>query len=234
MPNALARRASAWPMAPIPTIPSRRPCRPVPSSMNIPHCHGLLERTMRSPSPSLRVTIRISAMAMSAVASVNTPGVFVAITPRWRHSATSMLLYPTATFETTFSCGPAVSRNAASTLVVSNVSTASAPAIRSYSSLISMGWSCFQPHTLPCGRSTSRPASGIRPATTIRGWAIRPPRSIRVACRFPAGCRRPKSRSTRNAHTARSHREAVDRSAAAYRTRHRSHAARHRRTRRRR
>ena len=43
---------------------------------------GAPARTSRSPSPSRRVAIRISANAMSAVASVRTPGVFVTITPR--------------------------------------------------------------------------------------------------------------------------------------------------------
>ena len=63
-------------------MPSRRPCRPVPSIMNIPQCHGRRERIRRSPSARRRVTMRIRAMARSAVASVSTPGVFVTSTPR--------------------------------------------------------------------------------------------------------------------------------------------------------
>ncbi len=48
-------------------------------------------RTTRSPSPSRRVVIRISAIARSAVASVSTPGVLVTITLRSRAASTSML-----------------------------------------------------------------------------------------------------------------------------------------------
>jgi hypothetical protein len=55
--------------------------------------------------------MRISDMAMSAVASVSTPGVFVTSTPRSRQAATSTLSYPTATFATTRSPGPAASQH---------------------------------------------------------------------------------------------------------------------------
>ena len=48
-------------------------------------------RIMRSASPIRRVDARISAMAMSAVASTSTPGVFVHTTPRRAQAATSML-----------------------------------------------------------------------------------------------------------------------------------------------
>ena len=48
-------------------------------------------RTMRSASPSLRVDARISANAMSAVASVSTPGVLVHATPRAAQAGTSTL-----------------------------------------------------------------------------------------------------------------------------------------------
>ena len=58
----------------------------------MPHCHGVWLRITRSPSPSRRVTMRISAIAMSAVASVNTPGVFVTRTLRAAQAGTSMLL----------------------------------------------------------------------------------------------------------------------------------------------
>ena len=55
------------------------------------HDHDPPSRTIRSASPSRRVEIRISAIAMSAVASTSTPGVFVATTPRRAQAGTSML-----------------------------------------------------------------------------------------------------------------------------------------------
>ena len=64
---------------------------------------------------------------MSAVVSVSTSGVFVASTPAAVHAATSMLSKPTAWFATIFSCGPAASRNSASTRSVSIVMMASRP-----------------------------------------------------------------------------------------------------------
>ncbi len=100
IPKARARSARATPIAPIPTMPSRRPCKPVPSIMNMPHCQGVPALISRSPSPSRRVTMSTSAIARSAVASVSTPGVLVTVTPRARQAGTSMLLYPTATLAT--------------------------------------------------------------------------------------------------------------------------------------
>ena len=49
-------------------------------------------RTTRSPSPSRRVTARISAHVKSAHALVSTSGVLVTTMPRARQAATSMLL----------------------------------------------------------------------------------------------------------------------------------------------
>ena len=53
---------------------------------------------------------------------------FVASTPASVHAGTSMLSNPTAWFATIFSCGPAASRNSASTFSVSIVTIASRPA----------------------------------------------------------------------------------------------------------
>ena len=71
---------------------------------------------------------------MSAVVSVRTSGVFVARTPAAVHAATSMLSNPTAWFATIVSCGPARSRNSASTCSVSIVMIASRPAMTCSSS----------------------------------------------------------------------------------------------------
>jgi hypothetical protein len=56
----------------------RRPARQSPACISA------------SPSGSLRVTASISAIAMSAVSSVSTPGVFDTSTPRWRADCTSI------------------------------------------------------------------------------------------------------------------------------------------------
>ncbi len=58
-------------------------------------------RTSRSPSPARRHTASISVIAMSAVASVTTSGVFDTATPAARAAATSMWLYPTPKFAST-------------------------------------------------------------------------------------------------------------------------------------
>ncbi len=91
MPKAAARRAVARPIAPGPTMPSVFPRRPVPRSAVKFHCHGSPVRTRRSAAPRPRVVISTSAIAMSAVASVSTPGVFVTTTPRSVQAGTSML-----------------------------------------------------------------------------------------------------------------------------------------------
>ena len=115
MPKAVARRAVASPIAPGPTMPSVFPRRPVPSSAVKFHCHGSPVRTRRSAAPRPRVVISTRAIAMSAVASVSTPGVFVTTTPRSLQAATSTLSYPTTTSATTCRPGPAASRSSAST-----------------------------------------------------------------------------------------------------------------------
>ncbi len=55
------------------------------------HDQPACARITRSASPSRRVDIRIRAIAMSAVASTRTPGVFVHTTDRRRQAPTSML-----------------------------------------------------------------------------------------------------------------------------------------------
>jgi hypothetical protein len=60
--------------------------------MNMLHCQAVPDRMSRSPSPSRRVDMRTSPIARSAVASINTPGVLVTMTPRRVQASTSMLL----------------------------------------------------------------------------------------------------------------------------------------------
>ena len=91
MPKEVARRAVARPMAPGPTMPSVLPRSPVPRSAMKLQRHGSPVRTRRSAAPRPRVVISTRAMAMSAVASVSTPGVLVTTTPRSVQAATSTL-----------------------------------------------------------------------------------------------------------------------------------------------
>ena len=66
----------------MPRMPSRLPQMRWPSievGLQPPHSP---ERAIRSPSASRRETARISAIVMSAVSSVSTPGVLVTVIPR--------------------------------------------------------------------------------------------------------------------------------------------------------
>jgi len=90
MPNPAARRATARPMRPKPTMPrvfpdtSRPRNRKGAQSLNFP------SRTLLSPSTTRRATARMSVKARSAVASVSTPGVLETGMPRRVAAAMSM------------------------------------------------------------------------------------------------------------------------------------------------
>ena len=90
MPKARARRASAWPMRPMPTMPRRLPVMRRPSiQVGDQPVHRPSGMT-REPSTSRRAVERISAMVMSAVSSVRTPGVLVTVMPRRSALVTSI------------------------------------------------------------------------------------------------------------------------------------------------
>jgi hypothetical protein len=78
-----ARRATAWPMRPMPTMPSRLPQMRWPSiQVGDQPLQCSASVSTAAPSTSRRGTARISAMVMSAVSSVSTPGVLVTVMPR--------------------------------------------------------------------------------------------------------------------------------------------------------
>jgi len=118
MLKPIARRATARPIRPNPTIPSDLPQTSAPQSWSRFHPFQFPERASCSPSPSRRATAIISVHAKSAVVSSSTPGVFVATTPRFVQACTSMLSNPTATFAAMRSFGAARS-NPSSTFSVS-------------------------------------------------------------------------------------------------------------------
>ena len=81
------RRAMAWPIRPIPRMPTVLPVRCIPSICVGCQPSHLPDRTSRSPSPARRAVISISVMAMSAVASVTAPGVLLTSSPAARAAA---------------------------------------------------------------------------------------------------------------------------------------------------
>ena len=96
MPKPSARRATAWPMRPKPTMPSVAPVTSAPrlrSGSNVTHWPSC---TSRSPSGSRRASASSSAKARSAVASVSTSGVLPTGMPRRVAASTSTLSVPTA------------------------------------------------------------------------------------------------------------------------------------------
>ena len=95
IPNPSARRATAEPIRPIPTMPSVAPLNSSPSRKSGSQLQPP-PRIARSASGSRRAALSISAHARSAVASVSTPGVLPTGTPRSLAAARSTLSTPTA------------------------------------------------------------------------------------------------------------------------------------------
>ena len=90
MPKALARRATAWPIRPMPMIPSRLPFTRRPFiQVGVQPVKSPAWTTL-APSTIRRETAMIRAMVRSAVSSVSTPGVLVTAMPRSVAAATSM------------------------------------------------------------------------------------------------------------------------------------------------
>jgi hypothetical protein len=90
MPKPCARRATAWPMRPKPTMPRVLPAMSPPSSIIGSQPLYLPARMNVSPSTTRRADASSRAQVKSAVESVRTPGVFTTTTPRALHAFTSM------------------------------------------------------------------------------------------------------------------------------------------------
>ena len=105
----MARLATAWPMRPMPTMPSRFPKIRWPSiQVGDQPCHSPSAfLSIVAPSVSRRGTARISAMVMSAVSSVSTPGVLVTMMLRLRAVSRSILSTPVPNWAISFKSGPA-------------------------------------------------------------------------------------------------------------------------------
>ncbi len=94
--NPLDLRAMAMPILPAPTIPRVLPVMSPPMNCSGPQPFQVPERIARSDSTTLLDTVRRSAHAISAVASVSTSGVLETGMPRLVASARSILSNPTA------------------------------------------------------------------------------------------------------------------------------------------
>ena len=107
MPKARARLASAWPMRPMPMIPSRLPVIRRPSiQVGVQPAHCPFGMTCE-PSTSRRAVERMSAIVMSAVSSVITPGVLVTVMPRLSALVTSIWSTPLPKLAISRICSPA-------------------------------------------------------------------------------------------------------------------------------
>src|ERR1035437_8441111 len=129
-------------------------------------------RTSPSPSPSRRATASINVKAMSAVASVRTPGVLVTGILRAVAAATSMLLQPTPKFATTFKPGQLSSSSAStrSRMLQSSASRPFKPAMTS--AFVATRSSECQARTVSRSRR-SMTAGGIRRVRKILGFMRR-------------------------------------------------------------
>ena len=119
----LARRATAEPMRPSPTMPSVAPDTSRPR--NGPLAQWVSQRPARtraSPSTTRRRAASMSAIARSAVAASRTTGVFVTAMPRARQASMSIRSYPTPKFATRRSPGRS-SSTASSTVSFATINT---------------------------------------------------------------------------------------------------------------
>ena len=168
----VARRATARPMRPIPTMPSVIPVTEAPSICVGPQpCHAPA-RTRRSPSPMRRATARIRAIVRSAVASVSTPGVLVTTMPASRAASRSMWSTPAPKLATI----PARRGVAdSSSAVMRSVTVISSPSAVRRASASSAG---VRARSSGLSRASTRPASrsstgaGRRRVTTTRAVRI--------------------------------------------------------------
>ena len=157
----------------MPTIPSALPPMRRPSMPPGLHPFHSPERTSFSPSARRRGTDRISAIVMSAVSSVSTPGVLVTMIPRARAALRSIWFTPAPKLAISFSRAPACAISSASMLSVTAGTSTSQSRIAAASASRDSGAS---PRLLTASnRSSSRAitASGNSRVTITRGWAQR-------------------------------------------------------------
>ena len=195
MPKPCApRRAMAWPMRPMPRMPSVVPWMSAPANRSSDHCFHWPARRKCSLSVMRRAVAISSAKPKSAVVSVSTSGALVACTPAAVIASRSKLLWPTARLATIFSCGQAAS-SAASMYSLPVVSTPSLPCRRSMSSTGDQTTPGGVVSTSKCSRRRSTTSGNTARAIRMAGrWLMRvlrrPAGRLRTAAWRSAGSRR--------------------------------------------
>src|SRR5271165_6427186 len=172
MPNARARLANAWPIRPMPTIPSRFPVMRRPSIQVGAQPAQCPSGMICEPSTSRRAVERISAMVMSAVSSVSTPGVLVTVIPRLSALVTSIWSTPLPKFAISFICSPAWATIAALIVSVMVGTRTSASRIASTISAWDIGLSSRFKRASNSSRIRVSTSSGSRRVTTTKGFFL--------------------------------------------------------------
>ena len=158
----------------MPMMPSRLPQMRWPSIQVGDQPVQCVLGFLSSMAPSVRRlgTARMSAMVMSAVSSVRTPGVFVTMMPRLRAVSRSILSTPVPKLAISFSCGPAwemTARSMRSVTVGTSTSAALAACTRS-------AWDMGASDTLSRASNSSRmrvsTVSGSLRVTMTRGLLV--------------------------------------------------------------
>ena len=159
-------------MRPIPTMPSRLPVMRWPSiqvgDQPVQSSAGMT----RAPSGRRRATAMISAMVMSAVSSVRTPGVLVTVMPRASAACTSMLSTPLPKFAISLRFGPACASTEASISSVTVGTSTSASLTASARSAGDIGLSSRLSRVSNSSRIRVSTTSGRRRVTTTTGLLL--------------------------------------------------------------
>ena len=153
----------------MPTTPSRLPVRRLPSMKVGAQPFHSPDGITAAPATTRRDTDRISAIVMSAVSSVSTPGVLVTTMPRRCAASTSMLSVPVPKLAMSFSSGPAAAIRAASMRSVTVGTRTWASAIAAARSAADSGLSSLLSRASKSSRMRVSMRSGNFRVTTTRG-----------------------------------------------------------------
>ena len=126
----------------------------------------------RAPSAMRRETARISAIVISAVSSVSTPGVLVTAIPLVWAAATSIWSTPLPKLAISFNCSPAAAMTSASISSVTVGTRTCAVFTASINSSLVMGRSSILSAALNSSRIRVSIVSGRRRVTTICGFCF--------------------------------------------------------------
>src|SRR5438874_2600130 len=162
-----ARRATASPIRPMPTMPSVAPWTSCPVNMKGVQPRYLPARRKRSASPSRRAVARSRANAPSAVVSSSIPGANVTGMPRSLAAATSMLSYPVPIVAIMRSFFAPRMASPLTGFAGSVYTTSASAIIRATSAAVGMGGSSGPTVTSPLGRRIASASSAIGRVTTI-------------------------------------------------------------------